>query len=103
MEIESRRYMELMIAEWPQDIPDRLLLEALFYDPSTPGNALEQARCEQVDFRVATGRTLPIVRLELDPVQLPFSYREEDQDQGVARCDGRATHESRHAEQVRGH
>ncbi|MFD2640618.1 hypothetical protein [Pseudomonas japonica] len=69
-------YNEVVIAPWPQDVPTQLPLEALFYTYDT--EYLEQARQMQENFIRATGKFIPIVRLELkqNPV---FYYSPKDQ------------------------
>lgn len=72
---ELRRFWnEIVIAPWPQDIPERLPIEALYYS----GNAVEKARQMQDSFIRATGKFIPVVRIELtqDPV---FYYSPKDQ------------------------
>lgn len=79
LEIPSRRYMELMIAEWPQDIPARLPIEAIFYHAQRGADGVDEARAGQRDFASATGRVLPVVRLDDNDAVPPFSYHDEDQ------------------------
>lgn len=79
LEIPSRRYMELMIAEWPQDIPARLPIEAIFYAGDRGAVGVEEARKGQRDFASATGRVLPIVKLDGNDAVPPFRYSEDDQ------------------------
>lgn len=79
LEIPSRRYMELMIAEWPQDIPARLPIEAIFYNAQRGADGVDEARAGQRDFASATGRVLPVVRLDDNDAVPPFSYHDEDQ------------------------
>ncbi|MDU9389538.1 hypothetical protein [Pseudomonas sp. zfem002] len=72
---ENRKYWnEVVIAAWPQDIPERLPIEALFYS----GDGLSGARQMQDSFIRATGKFIPVVRIELtqDPV---FYYSPKDQ------------------------
>jgi len=78
LEIPSRRYMEVMMAEWPQDIPDRLPIEALFF-LDTDAGALQWVRTSRADFYEATGRLLPIVRIDPTDEIRPFSYHDDDQ------------------------
>lgn len=79
LEIPSRRYMELMIAEWPQDIPARLPIEAIFYTAERGAAGVEEARKGQRDFASATGRVVPIVKLDGNDAVPPFIYSENDQ------------------------
>ncbi|MFJ3484192.1 hypothetical protein ACIPL1_12545 [Pseudomonas sp. NPDC090202] len=66
---------EVIVAPWPQDIPAQLPLEALFY---TRADGLVQAQSIQQDYRAATGKTLPLIKLTLKAAA-PFSYVLEDQ------------------------
>ncbi|MFD2640617.1 hypothetical protein [Pseudomonas japonica] len=82
--IEARRHFphpglrafwnEIIIEPWPQDIPERLPIEALYYS----GDAVDKARQMQDSFIRATGKFIPVVRVELtrDPV---FYYSPKDQ------------------------
>jgi hypothetical protein len=79
-EIAAMQHMEVMLSTWPQDIPEQLPLEAVFY---TVGKAegLNAARFIQTDLAQTSGRVVPIVRFAEDPALLPFSYFPEDQAQ----------------------
>lgn len=73
-------FNEAVIGTWPQNIPHRLPLEALFYRNDLAGG-LEGARFIQRDLLNAMGSTVPIVSYnpKAEGEELPFSYREEDQ------------------------
>jgi hypothetical protein len=75
LEIEHRRHNELMLMEWPQDIPASLPIEAIFFDGSSLG--LERARFSRFDFQRATGIELPIIRFSQDVRMPPFSCCEQ--------------------------
>lgn len=62
---------EVIIRPWAQDIPERLPLEALWYDGSAEG--LMRARTMQDRFISATGLFIPIVRIQPDSPQV-FHY-----------------------------
>ena len=80
-EFEVMQHMELMLSSWPQDVPDQLPLEAIFYTAGGP-DALANARFIQADLARASGRFVPVVRFTTDVSQEPFSFHPEDQ--GVA-------------------
>lgn len=54
---------EIMVAAWPQDIPDQLPLEALFYQSGSAG--LPHAQFIQNDYFQQTQRFLPVVAMNL--------------------------------------
>lgn len=69
-----RIWNEVVIAPWPEDIPEKLPLEALYYT----GEGLGRARQMQDSFMAATGKFIPIVQIDLtrNPV---FYYEPKDQ------------------------
>lgn len=76
---EILKWNELIIAVWPQNIPEQLPLEAFFY---TSGNAtgLANAQFIQRDYFEHTASFLPIVRLNLSATDgQPFAFGVEDQ------------------------
>ncbi|PHM61550.1 hypothetical protein [Xenorhabdus ishibashii] len=69
---------ELILATWPQNIANELPIEAFFYLPG----GLEGAQHEQKDFHNVTGKTIPIIRIELPAnysQDATFTYNPEDQ------------------------
>jgi hypothetical protein len=69
---------EIMIAAWPQNIPDQLPLEALFYQVGSGG--LPHAQFIQTDYFQQTQRFLPIVAMNLlAPGGAMFSFDPSDQ------------------------
>ncbi|VEF10788.1 halovibrin HvnA [Pseudomonas fluorescens] len=71
---------EVIVAAWPQNIPQQLPLEAIFVVAGTAG--LKDAQFIQRDFFQQTTRTVPVVRIALNAANgLPFTY--EPLDQGV--------------------
>ncbi|MGH8036959.1 MAG: hypothetical protein ACREPC_01295 [Stenotrophomonas sp.] len=77
---QPHAFNEAIVGTWPQNIPQRLPLEALFYRNDMEGG-LEGARFIQRDLLNAMGSTVPIVAYnpKAEREELPFSYREEDQ------------------------
>jgi len=74
-----QNWNEIIIAAWPQDIPEQIPLEALFY---LSGNAaaLNNAKFIQRDYFQQTARYLPIVRMNLRTTDhRPFTYDTADQ------------------------
>lgn len=67
---------EVIIRPWAQDIPERLPLEALWYNGSEEG--LMKARTMQDHFIAATGLFIPIVRIETSHPDV-FFYVPRDQ------------------------
>lgn len=65
---------EVVIAPWPENIPDKLPLEALYYS----GEGLERARQMQDSLMAATGKFIPIVRIDLTRTPV-FYYEPKDQ------------------------
>lgn len=70
---------EIMVGTWPQNIPEKLPLQALFYRPDATAfreEGLAGAQFIQRDFYRTTGKFLPIVRLTLPvpSIDTPFSY-----------------------------
>ena len=72
-----RIWNEMVIAPWPQDIPEQLPIQALYY----ADDGLEQARQMQVDFILATGKFVPVVRVELIHPDQVFFYAPREQSQ----------------------
>lgn len=69
---------EIIIAAWPQNIPQQLPLEAIFVVAGSAG--LNNARFIQRDFYQQTARTVPIVRVALAaPGGNAFTYDPSDQ------------------------
>ncbi|MBC8945427.1 N-acyl homoserine lactonase [Xenorhabdus indica] len=69
---------ELILATWPQNIPDKLPIEAFFYRDE----GLNSAQHDQRDFYQVTGVIIPIIQMTLpsDNNQgISFSYNPEDQ------------------------
>ncbi|MDC9582883.1 N-acyl homoserine lactonase [Xenorhabdus sp. PR6a] len=69
---------ELILATWPQNIPHELPIEAFFYLQE----GLAGAQHDQRDFLNATGKIIPIVRIELPSdysQDATFTYNPEDQ------------------------
>ncbi|MBV6752186.1 hypothetical protein KV580_17855 [Pseudomonas chlororaphis] len=70
---------EVIIADWGQNIPTQIPLEAFFY--TLGSTALPAAQFFQHDYFEQTGNFLPIVRVNLAPAagEPVFSYAPEDQ------------------------
>ncbi|MDC9583108.1 N-acyl homoserine lactonase [Xenorhabdus sp. PR6a] len=69
---------ELVLGIWEQNIPNKLPIEAFFYQ----NNGLQDAQYDQRDFYQSTGIIIPIVKMAfpLSPGEkITFTYREEDQ------------------------
>lgn len=76
----SYGYNEIMLTIWPQNVPDRLPLEAFFYSASDGAAALEAAKNIQRDFQRSSSDLIkPVLRLDLNVSSNPFSYRLADQ------------------------
>ncbi|PHN32786.1 hypothetical protein [Pseudomonas sp. ICMP 561] len=74
-----RRWNEIMIATWAQDIGHRLPIESFFYKVGITG-ALEEAKAYQTKYKAKTGIWIPVVRLNLDRLAgNPFRYNVADQ------------------------
>lgn len=73
-EIDRGRWDEIVVAAWPEDIPEQLPIQALFYSDG----ALANAQKLQQSFFAETGHFLPIIRLALTEAEI-FSYAPEDQ------------------------
>ena len=70
---------QVQISNWDAEQPDKLAVQALFYDVSKPGGLLAAQR-DQRDFHLATGQWLPILRLDLaDAGHAPFGLVLRDQ------------------------
>ncbi|SEM99787.1 hypothetical protein SAMN02800694_2425 [Luteibacter sp. UNCMF331Sha3.1] len=71
---------ELLVREWPQDIHTTIPLEAFFYQSGTGG--IDGARLDQIDFRAASGKWLPIIRFNMPATiddRATFQYVPADQ------------------------
>ncbi|MBC8953981.1 hypothetical protein [Xenorhabdus sp. PB62.4] len=69
---------ELILATWPQNIPNELPLEAFFY----LSGGLAGAQHDQKDFYQVTGKVVPIIQIGLPSdysQDATFSYNPEDQ------------------------
>ncbi|SFH49567.1 hypothetical protein SAMN03159297_05583, partial [Pseudomonas sp. NFACC45] len=77
----DRDWNEFMVRTWPQDIPEQLPIDAVFYGEALfPGNGPVGSRYLQDDYFKETGRFLPIVELRLDtPDAQIFRFTPEDQ------------------------
>lgn len=68
---------ELVFAAWPQDIPERLAIDAIFYQIS---GDIEKARYIQQDFYRETHKILPVLHVDLSaPDDEKFTWHAEDQ------------------------
>ncbi|WP_095156315.1 hypothetical protein [Pseudomonas sp. Irchel 3E13] len=75
--IHLQYWNEVIVAPWPQDVPEELPLAALYW--SGAGDGLEKARQMQDSFIRATGKFIPIVRIELTQPGRVFYYSPKDQ------------------------
>jgi|GEM_PF-6846517 len=73
-DIDRGRWNEIVVAVWPQDIPEQLPIQALFY----LDDGLAKAQKMQQSFFAATGILLPIIKLALNEKEI-FSYSPDDQ------------------------
>ncbi|RBB96896.1 hypothetical protein C3E97_029780 [Pseudomonas sp. MWU12-2115] len=74
-----QNWNEIIIAAWPQNIPEQIPLESLFY-LSGNNTALNNAKFIQRDYFQQTARYLPIVRMNLGATDhRPFIYETADQ------------------------
>ncbi|RON82196.1 hypothetical protein [Pseudomonas fluorescens] len=74
-----QNWNEIIIAAWPQNIPEQIPLESLFY-LSGDNAALNNAKFIQRDYFQQTARYLPIVRMNLGATDhRPFIYETADQ------------------------
>lgn len=79
-ENQSYGYNEIMLRAWPQNIPDNLPLDAIFYTSAGGTGALTQAKQIQQDlFRSSASLVKPVVRIDLSATGQAFSYHREDQ------------------------
>lgn len=68
---------EIIIAAWPQNIPEQIPLEAFFYSEADDKSG---AQFIQKDYMATTGRFMPIVRVQLNqPAGQIFTYDPADQ------------------------
>lgn len=73
---------ELLIPTWDVNTPERLPIEAFFYNAASPGSLIT-AQMLRHDYRVRTGLSLPLVRLDFaKPATQRFSQRPQDQEDG---------------------
>ncbi|TNF79138.1 hypothetical protein FGE05_26640 [Pseudomonas sp. ICMP22404] len=73
---------EFILLTWPQDIPEQLPIDAVFYSHEAyyPNDSLAGARYLQDDYFKMTGRFWPIVQLDLRATDdLVFSFTPDDQ------------------------
>ncbi|MCR8932383.1 MULTISPECIES: hypothetical protein [unclassified Pseudomonas] len=71
--------MEVLVQIWDESKPEKLPLEAVFYDASTPAK-LADAQNFQRDYYQATSLYVPIVKLDMSAgVAQPFSFSNADQ------------------------
>ncbi|WP_434561860.1 hypothetical protein [Pseudomonas sp. Z4-20] len=77
----DRDWNEFMVRTWPQDIPEQLPIDAVFYgDALFEGNGPVGSRYLQDDYFQQTGRFMPIVELRLDaPDARIFRFSPDDQ------------------------
>lgn len=77
---DQMEHNEVVIANWPQDIPEQLPLEAFFY---ITADAKPNADYFQKDYFQQTGHFLPIVRVDLAaPDGIVFTFDPQDQNVG---------------------
>ncbi|MFJ2995797.1 hypothetical protein, partial [Pandoraea sp. NPDC087047] len=70
---------ELVVAPWPQDVPEQIPLEAVMYTKES-ADLRAGARYIQNDYFNQTGRFLPIIKVDIPGhPQAPFSYTPGDQ------------------------
>jgi len=81
-EFELMQHMEVMVSVWPQDIPQQLPIEAIFYTVGGE-DGLENARFIQADLANTSGKVVPIVRFSTEMTLPPFSYDAADQAWGL--------------------
>lgn len=73
---------ELLIPTWDVNTPERLPIEAFFYNAASPGSLIT-AQMLRHDYRVRTGLSLPIVTLDFaKPTGERFAQRAADQENG---------------------
>jgi hypothetical protein len=71
---------EIVVAAWPERIPEELPLEAFFYLYLSNSDVTRQAaQFMQKDYFESTGKVLPVIRLTFTGDQTRFEYYEEDQ------------------------
>ena len=78
---DQRVHNEIIVANWPQDIPAQLPLEAFFYVAVTGKSS---ARYFQLDYFEQTGRFLPVVHLTSNAAKNAYVFEFDPQDQIVA-------------------
>lgn len=67
---------EIIISAWDQDIPEQLPIEAIYYPT---GSSRAGAQYIQWDYFRATGKRMPVLRVDLAPGATVFSYSPGDQ------------------------
>lgn len=78
--VDRMLWNEVVFAPWPQNIPEQLPIEALFFNSQGQENqGLEEARLMQDRFIEATGKFIPVVRIELEHPDRVFFYEPKDQ------------------------
>ncbi|HGM5580519.1 TPA: hypothetical protein ACKP22_002198 [Pseudomonas putida] len=80
--LQRSHHNELIVAPWPQDIPDLLPLEAFFYQDTADNKALTHAKEMQKDLHARANKLWkPVIRLNLNaPSGGAFAtYRAQDQ------------------------
>ncbi|ODP32483.1 hypothetical protein [Pandoraea sp. ISTKB] len=76
-QIYTTGHNEIILAAWPQNIPEQIPIEAFFY-PSA--NAKPGAEYIQQDYMATTGRLMPVLAVDLtSPPGSIFKYFPEDQ------------------------
>ncbi|MDZ4019827.1 hypothetical protein PssiTeo3_31990 [Pseudomonas sichuanensis] len=82
LEQASTLLNELLIPTWDVNTPERLPIEAFFYNAASPGSLIT-AQMLRHDYRVRTGLSLPIVTLDFaKPTGERFAQRAADQEDG---------------------
>jgi len=77
---DQRVHNEVLIANWPQDIPTQLPLEAFFY---VAASALPNAQFFQRDYFEQTGRFLPVVHVASNVSRSAYVFAFNPLDQSV--------------------
>lgn len=77
---DQRIHNEIIIADWPQDIPQQLPLEGFFYVAVTGKSS---ARYFQRDYFQQTGQFLPVVHLTSNVTRTAYLFEFDPQDQLV--------------------
>ncbi|MDR0279244.1 MAG: hypothetical protein LBJ37_15300 [Paucimonas sp.] len=69
---------EVLIENWPQDAPDKLAVQALFYDRADPDSLLLAQRGQRQWFE-ETGQWLPLVRYDAGSGPGTFGFSQQEQ------------------------